>query len=155
RPGSRSRPSRRSPSPPPIPRPAPRFPRPSPPPAPASCHRPSHHTPSVSASTRELSWRPLYQRSGRVHVNFERYDRALNRWLANRGAVVGAILVALLLIVAILGPLIVGKDPLAPDIERGLTSVGAPLPPSADSLLGTDQLGRDVMSRIVAGAGTS
>lgn len=68
-----------------------------------------------------------------------------------RGAIVGAVLIVGLLVLA----LVPHRDPLAPDIDHGLTEVGAPLPPSANSLLGTDQLGRDVWARVAAGAGTS
>ena len=75
--------------------------------------------------------------------------------MAHRGAVVGAILVLVLVGIAVLGPHLVAKDPLARDIDHGLTTMGAPLGPSSDALLGTDQLGRDVWSRVVAGAGTS
>ena len=75
--------------------------------------------------------------------------------MAHRGAVVGAILVLVLVGIALLGPHLVAKDPLARDIDHGLTTMGAPLGPSSDALLGTDQLGRDVWSRVVAGAGTS
>jgi ABC-type dipeptide/oligopeptide/nickel transport system permease subunit len=75
--------------------------------------------------------------------------------VAHRGAVVGAILVLALVGIAVLGPHLVAKDPIARDIDRGLTAMGAPLGPSSDALLGTDQLGRDVWARVVAGAGTS
>lgn len=78
----------------------------------------------------------------------------LRRFLRNRGAVVGAILVAALVGIAIVGPLLT-KDPIARDIDHGLSAVGAPLPPSSAALLGTDQLGRDVWARIVAGAQAS
>ena len=60
----------------------------------------------------------------------------------------------LLVLVALVGPLVSG-DPTALDIDGGLSALGAPLPPSSDAVLGTDALGRDVWSRIVAGAGTS
>ena len=46
-------------------------------------------------------------------------------------------------------------DPLARDIDHGLTMRGAPLPPSADAPLGTDHLGRDVWARVAAGTATS
>ena len=81
-------------------------------------------------------------------------DRARGRFLANRGAVVGAAIVVVLLIVAVVGPLL-AADPLARDIDHGLSTVGAPLPPSGHAWLGTDHLGRDVWARLVTGAGTS
>ena len=77
--------------------------------------------------------------------------RALRRFLASRGAVVGAALVLLLLVLALLPH----GDALSPHIDHGLSKLGAPLPPSSDALLGTDHLGRDVWARICAGAATS
>jgi len=76
------------------------------------------------------------------------------RFVANRAAVAGAILVLVLVAIAVLAPWL-GKDPLAHDIEHGLTQLGAPLAPSGDALLGTDHLGRDVWARLAAGASTS
>ena len=75
--------------------------------------------------------------------------------MSHRGALVGAILVAVLLVIAVIGPLLAGHDPIARDIDRGLSEMGAPLGPSADALLGTDHLGRDVWARLISGAGTS
>jgi peptide/nickel transport system permease protein len=79
----------------------------------------------------------------------------LRRFLAHRGAVAGAVLVAALIMVAALAPVLSAKDPLVSDVEHGLSALGAPLPPSDEAVLGTDQLGRDVWARVVAGAGTS
>lgn len=76
------------------------------------------------------------------------------RFAENRGAVVGGILVVVLVALALVGPALT-KDPIARDIDHGLTEVGAPLGPSGDALLGTDQLGRDVWARVVAGARAS
>ncbi|CAN5921740.1 ABC transporter permease [soil metagenome] len=76
------------------------------------------------------------------------------RFVAHRSAVVGALLVAMLIGVAVLGPHLV-KDPIAIDLDHGLSTLGAPLGPSADAPLGTDHLGRDVWARVVSGAGTS
>jgi peptide/nickel transport system permease protein len=47
---------------------------------------------------------------------------------------------------AIFGPLIVPYDPFADDLLNAL------LPPSAEHWFGTDQLGRDVFSRVIVGA---
>jgi len=79
----------------------------------------------------------------------------LQRFLANRGSVVGALLVCTLLAIAVFRPWLAAKDPVARDIDRGLSLAGAPLPPSVDAPLGTDHLGRDVWARVASGAGSS
>ncbi|HVK87257.1 MAG TPA: ABC transporter permease [Kofleriaceae bacterium] len=78
----------------------------------------------------------------------------VRRVAADRAAVVGLALFAALVAIAVVGPLLTA-DPLARDLDHGLTARGAPLGPSAGALLGTDPLGRDVWARLVAGAGTS
>jgi ABC-type dipeptide/oligopeptide/nickel transport system permease subunit len=57
---------------------------------------------------------------------------------------VGLVLVAVVLAIAILGPLV---TPHAPDEPIGLPGQ----PPGPDALLGTDFLGRDVLSRLLTG----
>ena len=81
-------------------------------------------------------------------------SRTWRRLQANCLVIAGGLLVVLLVGLAIIGPLVT-RDPLARDIDHGLTAVGAPLTPSADHLAGTDQLGRDVWARVIDGAGTS
>ncbi len=75
----------------------------------------------------------------------------VRRFLARRGAVVGCVLVAILLGLALARP----GDPNELDVDHGLSALGLPLGPSADAPLGTDQMGRDELARIGAGAGTS
>lgn len=60
-----------------------------------------------------------------------------------------ASLVLILFVIALLAPLISPHDPLAQDPDR------AYLPPGAGHLLGTDELGRDLFSRILWGARVS
>jgi ABC-type dipeptide/oligopeptide/nickel transport system permease subunit len=73
---------------------------------------------------------------------------ALLRFLRNRGAVGGAFLLALWIVVAIVSPWIVPYDPTE--------TVGmARQPPSAEFWFGTDTLGRDVFSRVLVGAQVS
>ncbi|MGP5220448.1 ABC transporter permease [Arthrobacter rhombi] len=60
-------------------------------------------------------------------------------------AIVGAVIGLSWALVAILAPWITPFDPLAQELTR-LT------PPGVDGLLGTDQVGRDVFSRLLAGA---
>ncbi len=79
---------------------------------------------------------------------------AVSRKRASRRLAIGIACVGALFLVGLLGPQLTA-DPIARDIERGLTAHGAPLAPSSDFILGSDQLGRDVLARIVAGASTS
>lgn len=73
------------------------------------------------------------------------------RFARRRGAVIGLALAVMLVGLAVIGP----GDPLALDVDHGLSELGLPLPPSASAPLGTDQLGRDVLARLAAGAGSS
>jgi peptide/nickel transport system permease protein len=69
-------------------------------------------------------------------------------------AVVGMIVIAFLALVAAAAPLIAPYGPAVQHFE-GLTLEGAPLPPNSQFLLGTDLLGRDLLSRLIYGARTS
>lgn len=72
----------------------------------------------------------------------------LRRALASRALVIGASLFAVILLVAILAPVIAPHSPSEQNLSGGL------LPPSADHWFGTDQLGRDVFSRMLFAAQT-
>ena len=71
------------------------------------------------------------------------------RFMKNRLAVAGSVIVLLLFAVSLLAPWIAPYDPNAIDLKRVLA------PPSAGHLFGTDPLGRDVFSRMIWGAGIS
>jgi peptide/nickel transport system permease protein len=62
---------------------------------------------------------------------------------------VGGVVVAALFLLAIAAPVLSPHDPYKPDIKRILD------PPSARHWLGTDQIGRDVLSRMLYGARVS
>jgi peptide/nickel transport system permease protein len=66
--------------------------------------------------------------------------------LAHRTGVAGLVIVAGVALIAIAAPLIAPDDPTRVDAVRRLA------PPSADALLGTDNLGRDILSRLIWGA---
>ncbi len=70
------------------------------------------------------------------------------RFVRNRLAVAGGIVVATLTFVALFAPLIAPYDPAAIDTRQA--SILAP--PSAAHWFGADDLGRDVLSRMVYGA---
>ena len=75
-----------------------------------------------------------------------------NFWKAlarNRLAVVGGVVVVCLALLAVLANVVAPWDPNKPDVKRILE------PPSHRHLFGTDQLGRDVLSRMLFGARVS
>jgi dipeptide transport system permease protein len=75
-----------------------------------------------------------------------------NAFRENRGAVVGMIVVALILAIAILAPLLAPYDPL--EQIKGATKLPPFWAEGHDSrfLLGTDAVGRDMLSRLMYGA---
>ncbi len=87
---------------------------------------------------------PLSPRSG--------LGRFLSALARKRAGAVGLIIVTLNVVVALLAPAISPHDPLDQDVARRL------LPPAwlagggPEHLLGTDQLGRDILSRIIHGS---
>lgn len=81
--------------------------------------------------------------------------RAWRRFRKNKGAVAGAVLVAIVLFIAVLGPVFA---PFSPDLQftDALDRVtGLPVGAGEKYLLGADQLGRDELSRILHGGQTS
>ena len=64
-------------------------------------------------------------------------------------AMFGFIVIALLLLVALAAPLLAPYDPLQQDLAKRL------LPPDGDHLFGTDELGRDLLSRVIYGSRVS
>jgi peptide/nickel transport system permease protein len=69
-------------------------------------------------------------------------------------ALFGLFVIAAIVVLAIAAPFVAPYDPTEQRFE-GLTIEGAPLPPNKDFLLGTDLLGRDLLSRLLYGARTS
>lgn len=75
-----------------------------------------------------------------------RFRVIIRRLLRNRGATAGALVVLIFLAVGLAAPYITPFDPIEQKLERALQL------PSAIHLLGTDELGRDIFSRIVGGS---
>jgi peptide/nickel transport system permease protein len=69
-------------------------------------------------------------------------------------ALIGLAIVAVVVLGAILAPWLTNFDP-DQQMFDGLTLTGEPLPPNATFWLGTDLLGRDLLTRILYGARTS
>jgi oligopeptide transport system permease protein len=78
---------------------------------------------------------------------------AWGRLRKNRLAILGLVLVFLLLFAGIFGPLIAPWPYQVQDLQAVFAGGGGPLPPgSPNHVLGTDQLGRDLLSRLLDGA---
>ena len=78
------------------------------------------------------------------------WREAWARLRRNRGAIVGFFLVFVFVLTAIFAPVLAPFDPREQNLS--LLTQGCCPGPSADNLLGVDQLGRDELSRIIYGA---
>ena len=77
-----------------------------------------------------------------IHIYLERFKQ-------NKLAIAGFAFIIVLALLALLAPWITPKDPLAQDLTQRLAS------PSAHHWMGTDDLGRDVFSRLLLGTRVS
>jgi len=76
-------------------------------------------------------------------TNFQRFWRAFCR---NRVALIGLMIVVVMIFAALFAPAIAPYDPIEPHYTSVLAA------PSSEFLLGTDELGRDIFSRLLYGA---
>ena len=76
-------------------------------------------------------------------------NRVLAKFLKNRSALFGAVIVLFFVTIALMAPLVAPFDPVKPSFMT------IRKPPSAIFWFGTDELGRDVFSRMVWGARAS
>jgi peptide/nickel transport system permease protein len=72
--------------------------------------------------------------------------------LRNITTAIGAAIVGVILVIAILAPYIAPHDPFAQDLTRRMVEPFWMNPVANSNLLGTDQLGRDYFSRLLYGA---
>lgn len=75
--------------------------------------------------------------------------RAFRQFLRHRGAVIGSVIVLVFVAIALLADVLSPHDPLAQDLVHRLEA------PSATHWLGTDDFGRDVLSRVLHGSRVS
>lgn len=72
--------------------------------------------------------------------------RGSSAWYRNRTLMIGLVIVGTVVLLALLAPVISPADPIKQNLEVTLQA------PSGAHLLGTDKLGRDVLSRLLYGA---
>jgi peptide/nickel transport system permease protein len=82
-------------------------------------------------------------------VKVTRRDLQRRRFVANRGAVIGAVFLTLLALAAVFAPVLTPYDPYTPSIELIRKA------PTLMHLLGTDGSGRDILTRLLHGGRVS
>lgn len=97
----------------------------------------------MNSASRSIDGRSPLEREAVAHRS--ELKRTWQRFVHRPGAVIGAVVLILFVAVALLAPLISPMDPL----EISQNRRGAPSP---EHWLGTDELGRDILSRIIYGA---
>jgi peptide/nickel transport system permease protein len=92
------------------------------------------------------AWLNAETAQSRLQARAGRAYHTARMFTANKLAMVGLAIIAALVLVAIFAPLLATHSPVLPQLGERLQ------PPSAAHWLGTDELGRDIYSRIVYGA---
>jgi peptide/nickel transport system permease protein len=91
----------------------------------------------------------------REHPATSWWQDTWRRFSAQRVSLVALVILVALVLLALLAPAIAPYDPAQQFRREGLSPVGEPLPPNAKFWLGTDGLGRDLLSRVLWGARVS
>jgi peptide/nickel transport system permease protein len=81
-----------------------------------------------------------------MSIKIGRFVHTIRRLLANISSSVGLCVLVILIVTAVFAPLIATFDPYAQDLGSALQ------PPSSAHWFGTDELGRDIYSRIIYGS---
>jgi peptide/nickel transport system permease protein len=89
------------------------------------------------------------RRADEVYPSRGEFRRIVRVFLRRRLAVIGLFLVVSVILVALIAPLLAPYDPYKVDVVHKLQV------PSSQHFLGTDTLGRDILSRIIYGSRTS
>jgi peptide/nickel transport system permease protein len=87
--------------------------------------------------------------TARPRGQYSEFRRVARVFFGRKLAVIGLVIIIILIFTAIFAPLIAPYDPYKMDMAHTLNQ------PSAQHLLGTDSLGRDVLSRIMYGSRAS
>jgi peptide/nickel transport system permease protein len=93
-----------------------------------------------------VDWLLADSPSSRMQARLGRWYRIFRALLRNPLAVIGAIIVLALIIIAAFAPMFATHSPIAGSLSERL------LPPGGQHWMGTDELGRDIWSRIAYGA---
>jgi peptide/nickel transport system permease protein len=103
--------------------------------------------PAIAASSSQSlrTWLLAEEPSSRRQIAWGERYRSWRRFAANRMALGALIVVGVLILIAIAAPLLAPDNPYTQDLADRLR------PPSAAHWLGTDELGRDLLSRLIYG----
>lgn len=93
-----------------------------------------------------VEWLTSETQESRLQGRLAQSYQTLSRFMRNPLAVTGLVIVLVLVAVSALSPWLAPYDPLATDLGARL------LPPSFAHWFGTDHLGRDILSRVIAGS---
>src|SRR3954451_14271969 len=88
---------------------------------------------------------PLELQGGKQRKQRSLWGDAWSQFQRNKLAIFGLILLATIVLAVLVGPLIYTVDPKAIDI------LASSQPPSAEHPMGTDDLGRDMLARVLYG----
>ena len=100
----------------------------------------------MSTLSNTLQWLSSDTPATRTQAKLGAIYRLLRRFLTHPIGVLGLIMVALIVLTALFAAWLPLADPVAQSLDQRL------LPPSTQHWLGTDTLGRDILSRVIHGA---